>query len=210
MVEIRPSDNVERPCYIEFELIAEEDRNESIAQGMPVYKDVEMAHLTPTGCQGTTRIPKVITAKLLDEWRNGDKRRQGPVPYYIQAYDAWKSGLEVPANGLDIKNWPGVTPAQLKTCQEAGARTVEDLDEANADTIRKLGMGGLALIQKAKSYLENAETNKAAEEISALRVTMDDMKRLLDKQKDQISELQSDLDSRSSHAKRGRPRKEAA
>jgi hypothetical protein len=208
MVEIRPGDNEERPCYIEFELIAEEDRNESIAQGMPVYKDVEMAHLTPTGCQGTTRVPKVITPKLLDEWRFGDKRRQGPVPYYIQAYDAWKAGLEVPANGLDVKNWPGVTPAQLKTCQDAGARTVEDLAEANADTIRKLGMGGLALIQKARSYLENAETNKAAEEISALRVTMEEMKSLLDRQKNQIAELQDDLESRS--AKRGRPRKEAA
>jgi signal recognition particle GTPase len=82
------------------------------------------------------------------------------------------------------------------------------LAEANADTIRKLGMGGLALIQKAKSYLENAETNKAAEEIAALRVTMDDMKNLLDRQKNQIAELQDDLESRS--AKRGRPRKEAA
>ena len=69
-------------------------------------------------------------------------------------------------------------------------------------------MGGLALIQKAKSYLENAETNKAAEEIAALRVTMDDMKNLLDRQKNQIAELQDDLESRS--AKRGRPRKEAA
>ena len=210
MVEIRPSDNVERPCYIDFELIVEEDRNASIEQGMPVYKDVEIANLTPTGCQGTSVVQKVITEKQLDEWRYGDKRRHGPVPYYIQAYEAWKSGLEIPANGLDIKNWPGVTPAQLKTCQEAGVRTVEDLGEANADTIRRLGMGSVSLVQKAKSYLENAETNKAAEEISALRIQMADMKTLLDTQKDQISELQSDLDSRPSHAKRGRPRKEAA
>jgi hypothetical protein len=209
MVDILASDNEKRPCYIEFELSPEEDRNESIAQGMPVYKDVEMAHLTPTGCQGTTRVPKVITDKLLDEWRYGDKqRRQGPVPYYIEAYEAWKAGLEVPANGLDVKNWPGVTPAQLKTCQEAGVRTVEDLGEANADTIRRLGIGSVALVQKAKSYLENAETNKAAEEISALRIQMGDMKTLLDTQKDQIAQLQTDLESRP--AKRGRPKKEAA
>ena len=205
MVEIRQGDNEERPCYIEFELSAEEDRDASIAQGMPVYKDVEMAYLTPTGCQGTSRVPKFITAKLLDDWRFGDKRRQGPVPYYIQAYDAWKAGLEIPANGLDIKNWPGVTPAQLMTCHEAGARTVEDLSEANADMIRKLGMGGLALIQKAKSYLENAETNKAAEEISALRIQMADMKVLIDTQNGRIAELQD-----TPQVKRGRPRKDAA
>ena len=208
MVDILPSDNEKRPCYIEFELDAVEDRDASIEQGMPVYKDVEIAHLTPIGCQGTNVVQKFITEKQLDEWRFGDNRRQGPVPYYIDAYEAWKAGLAIPANGLDIKNWPGVTPAQLKTCQEAGVRTVEDLGEANADTIRRLGMGSVSLVQKAKIYLENAETNKAAEEISALRIQMADMKTLLDTQKDQILELQGDLESRS--PKRGRPRKEAA
>jgi hypothetical protein len=208
MVDILPSDNEKRPCYIEFELDAVEDRDASIEQGMPVYKDVEIAHLTPIGCQGTNVVQKFITEKQLDEWRFGDNRRQGPVPYYIDAYEAWKAGLAIPANGLDIKNWPGVTPAQLKTCQEAGVRTVEDLGEANADTIRRLGMGSVSLVQKAKIYLENAETNKAAEEISALRMQMADMKTLLDTQKDQILELQGDLESRS--PKRGRPRKEAA
>jgi len=208
MVDILPSDNEKRPCYIEFELDAVEDRDASIEQGMPVYKDVEIARLNPLGCQGTNVVQKFITEKQLDEWRFGDNRRQGPVPYYIDAYEAWKAGLAIPANGLDIKNWPGVTPAQLKTCQEAGVRTVEDLGEANADTIRRLGMGSVSLVQKAKIYLENAETNKAAEEISALRMQMADMKTLLDTQKDQILELQGDLESRS--PKRGRPRKEAA
>ena len=208
MVDIRPIDNEKRPCYIEFELSAQEDRNESIAQGMPVYKDVEMAYLTPTGSQGTSRVPKFITAKLLDAWRHGDKIRQGPIPYYIEAYEAWKAGLDIPANGLDVKNWPGVTPAQLRTCQEAGVRTVEDLAAANADTIRKLGMGAVSLVEKAKGYLDNAETNKAAEEISALRIKIDAMENLVKTQSEQITELQNDLESRP--AKRGRPKKAAA
>ena len=208
MVDILPSDNVERPCYIEFELKAVEDRDESISQGMPVYKDVEVAYLTPIGCQGTSVVEKFVTEQQLQEWRYGDKRRNGPVPYYIEAYEAWKAGLDIPTNGLDIKNWPGVTPAQLKTCQEAGVRTVEDLGSANADTIRRLGMGSVALVQKAKIYLENAETNKAAEEISALHMQMADMKALIDEQNDQIAEMQKNLES--PVAKRGRPRKEAA
>ena len=66
-------------------------------------------------------------------------------------------------------------------------------------------MGGLALIQKAKSYLESAETNKAAEEISALRIQMADMKVLIDTQNDRIAELQD-----TPQVKRGRPRKDAA
>ena len=53
MVDILPSDNKERPCYIEFELRADEDRNASIEAGMPVFKDVEYAKFTPAGSQGT-------------------------------------------------------------------------------------------------------------------------------------------------------------
>ena len=46
-------------------------------------------------------------------------------------------------NGIDLKNRPGVTPAQLKMCQGCNIRTVEDLAESNADSIRKMGMGGV-------------------------------------------------------------------
>ena len=208
MIEIRPGDNEDRPCYIEFELRADEDRNATIEAGMPVFKDVEYAKLTPAGSQGTLVSEKVVTDQLLNEWRHGDRRGSRPIPYYIQAYEAWKQGLEVPVNGSSVKHWPGVTPAQLRTCQEAGIQTVEDLALSNADTIRRLGMGGLALVKKAKIYLENAGTNKAAEQISALELKIEAMETLIKTQSEQITELQNDLESRP--AKRGRPRKEAA
>ena len=114
----------------------------------------------------------------------------------------------MPVNGSDVKHWPGVKPAQLKTCQEAGIKTVEDLALSNADSIRRLGMGGLALVKKAQIYLENAGTNKAAEQISALELKIEAMESLVKMQSEQITELQDDLESRP--AKRGRPKKEAA
>ena len=81
MVDIRPSDNEERPCYIEFELRAVEDRNASIEAGMPVYKDVEHAKLTPAGSQGNLVSEKVVTEQLLNEWRHGNRRGDRPIPY---------------------------------------------------------------------------------------------------------------------------------
>ena len=200
MVDILAGDNKERPCYIEFELRADEDRNASIEAGMPVYKDVEYAKLTPAGSQGTLVSEKVVTEQLLNEWRNGNRRGDRPIPYYLQ----------VPVNGSSVKHWPGVTPAQLRTCQEAGIQTVEDLALSNADSIRRLGMGGLALVKKAKIYLENAETNKAAEEISALQIKIETMEELIHTQSEQIAALQNDSEARPNQAKRGRPRKEAA
>ena len=96
--------------YVDFELRPEEDREQTIAQGMPVFKDVEFAVITMPG--GGLVVDKQITDALLDEWKHGDNRRKPPSPFALRAYEAWKEGREAPVNGTDLKNWPGVTPAQ--------------------------------------------------------------------------------------------------
>ena len=190
--------------YVDFELRPEEDREQTIAQGMPIFKDVEFAIITMPG--GGLVVDKQVTDALLQEWRHGDNRRKPPSPFAFTAYEAWKEGREAPVNGTELKNWPGVTPAQLKTCQNAIIRTIEDLAEANADTIRKLGMGGVAMAEKAKSYLSSAENNKASEEVASLKVKMESLVEAIDKKDRQIEDLLERLDD--TPKKRGRPRKE--
>ena len=190
--------------YVEFELRPEEDREASIDQGMPVFKDVEFAMITMPG--GGLVVDKPINEALLYEWKNGDNRRKPPSPFAYRAYEAWKEGREAPVNGTDLKNWPGVTPAQLKTCQNATVRTIEDLAAANADTIRKLGMGGVAMMEKAKAYLAAANQNKTSEEVSALMVKLEALSDTVKRKDEQISDLLERLDE--STKKRGRPRKE--
>ena len=190
--------------YVEFELRPEEDREASIDQGMPVFKDVEFAMITMPG--GGLVVDKPINEALLYEWKNGDNRRKPPSPFAYRAYEAWKEGREAPVNGTDLKNWPGVTPAQLKTCQNATVRTIEDLAEANADTIRKLGMGGVAMMEKAKAYLAAANQNKTSEEVSALMVKLDALSDTVKRKDEQISDLLERLDE--STNKSGRPRKD--
>lgn len=48
--------------YVDFELRPEEDREESISQGMPVFKDVEYAVITMPG--GGLVVDKVISDDL--------------------------------------------------------------------------------------------------------------------------------------------------
>ena len=192
--------------YVDFELRAEEDREQSMKQGMPAFKDVEFAVITMPG--GGLVVDKPITDQLLYEWKHGDNRRKPPSPFAYRAYEAWKDGREAPVEGTDLKNWPGVTPAQLKTCQAATIRTLEDLAAANADTIRKLGMGGVALVEKAKSYLSSAGSNKASEEVAALRVQMESLKESIAKKDRQIEELMDQLTDDEA-PKRGRPKKVA-
>lgn len=183
-VDILPTE--QHRFYVEFELRAEEDRQASIAAGHPVYVDVEYAVITMPG--GTLVVDKKITPELLAEWKHGHNRKP-PSPFALSVYQAWKDGQEAPLNGMDLKNWPGVTPAQIKMCHSVNIKTVEDLAATNQDAMRKMGMGAVALVEKAKSYLSNAKGNKASEEVAALKVKMEAMQSLIEKQAQMIENL---------------------
>jgi hypothetical protein len=189
MVDMLPEEK--HGFYVEFELRAEEDRNETMKVGHPVFHDIEIAIITMPG--GNLVVDKVVSAELLNEWKRGIPGRKPPSPFATAAYEAWKDGREAPVNGIDLKNWPGVTPAQLKMCQGCNIRTVEDLAESNADSIRKMGMGGVALKDKAISYLKSAGLNKNSEEVSALKVEMEALREAVTKRDAQIEKLMEQL-----------------
>lgn len=199
-VELLP--NEQHRFYVDFELRPEEDREASIDAGHPVFKDVEYAVITMPG--GSLVVDKEITPELLHEWKHGSGRKP-PSPFAVTAYNLWKEGQEAPLDGMDLKNWPGITPAQIKMCHGVNIRTVEDLAAAHADAQRKMGMGALALINKAKSYLENSESNKASEAISALQVRLDALEAENIRLKDENGTLRSELDEK---PKRGRAKKD--
>lgn len=186
-VDILPTE--QHRFYVEFEVRAEEDRTASIAAGHPVFVDVDYAVITMPG--GSLVVDKKITQELLNEWRHGLNRKP-PSPFALSAYQAWKDGREAPLNGMDLKNWPGITPAQIKMCHGVNIKTVEDLSQANADAQRKMGMGALALVNKAKSYLENAKGNKASEEVAALKVKLEAMQALIEKQAGMLNDKSKD------------------
>ncbi len=203
MVDMLPEEK--HGFYVEFELRAEEDRNETMKVGHPVFHDIEIAIITMPG--GNLVVDKVVSAELLNEWKRGIPGRKPPSPFATAAYEAWKDGREAPVNGIDLKNWPGVTPAQLKMCQGCNIRTVEDLAESNADSIRKMGMGGVALKDKAISYMKSAGLNKNSEEVSALKVEMEALREAVIKRDLQIEKLMEQLTDPEDEPKR---RKKAA
>lgn len=165
----------DRGIFVQFELRPEEDRAETMRVGHPVFKDVEYAVITPAG--GGLTVEKIVTEQLLNEWKYGAGERKPPRPYLIGQYESWKAGNEPAANGIDIKNWPGATPAQVKTCLEAQLRTVEQLATAHEAAIARLGMGGRALKDKAIAYLKAAEGQGVmAEAMADMKTQMENMK----------------------------------
>ena len=150
------------PPYVRFETRAVEKRK-LVEEGGQVYSvDIDFALVTSHGSKDTV-------VKIVVDWFSQLKEevRQGRFPpqwleTYEASYRAWKNDQELPVAGTALKNWPVATPAEIKNCSNFGIRAVEDLANANEELISRLGMGGRALCNRAKDWVQAGSGDKAA------------------------------------------------
>lgn len=177
-----------RPPYVEFETRAVEDRNATIEAGHIVLKDVDYAIIRALGSKDTVE-------KVAGDWLEHIEKeaRRGAYPrewakFFREQYEDWKGGNETQkVNGLHVRHWAAISRAQAEGLISAGVFTVEDLAAANEECLRRIGMGGRALQQRAVEWLESAKTNGAAEQVAALKQENADLK-------DRITELNKRMD----------------
>lgn len=154
-----PNQEAIRP-EVRFETRAIEDRTKTIEGGKYLTKDVEFAVIRQIG--GKDTVEKECTDELIRRFQ--------------AEYDAWKRNQEPPIDGSPIREWPAISPSQKENCQRIGIRSIEQLAAASESALEMLGQGSRALREKAKNWLATAnDTGKVAEEISALKVRMDDV-----------------------------------
>lgn len=159
-----------RPPFVRFETRSEENRDATIKAGHYVGNDVDYAFVTPRGTKDQ------LVYKVEDWFRNlreATQQERVPshwLPAFERAYKDWKEGRETPEKGSPVKDWPGASPSQIKTLLDIGVRTVEELAEANEETLQRVGMGGHALKEKAKNWLKASESKgKVTEELTQLK-----------------------------------------
>ena len=184
-------DREERPPYVRFERRSIEDKKRSLQAGHYVGKDVDFALITPPYSKDCVEISVsrwfenqqryVMSGRTpkawLDNWKNG--------------YEAWKKGEEIPIDGTPVKTWQAISPAQAKTIVAAGILTVEDLAGCNDEGLRRLGMGGRDLINRAKSWVKgSSDIGKLALENANLLKENESQKITIESLEGKIRELQ--------------------
>lgn len=144
----------ERPAYVRFETRAEENKRESLKQKRVVYEDVDYALITPP-------YSKDEVVKKVDKWLENVRQqvRNGRTPekwyeHWQESYKRYKNKQEAPINGTPIKDWSAITPAQRKTLLAINILAVEDLAQCNDEGLRRIGMGGVELRNKAKAWIQ--------------------------------------------------------
>lgn len=143
----------EIPAYVRFEQRAVQDLS---VKDRYAAKDVDFVIITPP--YSKDEIIKKVPAWLegLDAHVRNGRLRQDWADSYKMQYKAWKEGREAPLEGTPIKGWPVISPAQQATLIDMKVMTVESLAAMNDEGMRRFGMGGTDLKNKAVAWLAQA------------------------------------------------------
>lgn len=186
----------EIPAWVDFQVRANEDRAATLANGYYTTKDVEYALVTPPYSKDC--VEKEVKDWLieLDDHVRNQRMPQKWRDAYIAKYEAWKKGLEIPEDGVPIKGWSMISPAQQSNLIAAGVRTVEALAKINDEGMKRYGMGAIDLKNKAAAYLKQAAHGKLAQENAALKADLTDARKTIEEMGKTVAELKRRMDAK--------------
>ena len=199
----------ERPCFVQFETRAIEDRSQVFENGRLGFKDVIYIQVTQPG-------GKEVFEDVAEKWlkKQEVKVKRGDLPAqilesYKAVFKAFKEGQELPVNGTAIKGWQVISPAQQKAIIAVGIRTVEDLAQATEEAIAAIGMGARDSKQKAQTWLKSADQGKSTVTINDLSNKLERLEAKLKDSEEYIKLLEMEREQKpKEEKKRGRPKKD--
>lgn len=146
-------ERADRPAYVRFKRVAVENKVESLKQGKYIGRDVDYALITPMYSKDVIEVkvetwfPQLeadaVRGRIPKEW----------VEAYRKHYEAWRNGQELPPTGTAIRTWGMLSPTQVEQLTRINILTVEDLAGVNDEGIRRIGMGGVEMKNKARAWL---------------------------------------------------------
>lgn len=163
----------EKRQLVQFYVNAVEDKEASLKEGRPVFRDTPFVKIFTPGDKDT-----IIDQPVWDD----PTHPYSHTSRYPAEWAAFKAGQMDQVSGTPLDLMPGITKARVEELKQLHIRTVEHLAEV-ADAHAQRFMGLQALKQQAREYLERAkgaapekqlrdELSKRDNEIATLKAQM--------------------------------------
>lgn len=177
--------------FVRFSKVPKEDAEASAQEGRPIFKEVDYI---------TIAVPGDKTSEVVRPVRPTDKER------FRAAWERYNAGHAQVADGTPLKEWPGVSRAQVEELAYFRIYTVEQLADVSDANLRNMGPF-LALRQRARDFLERA---KGAAPVEKMRQELEARDEQLARLQAQVEALMRGQQEGESTEKRGpgRPRKQ--
>lgn len=161
-------DEGDKQLNVEFFTEAVENRKKSLEEGRPIFDDVEMVKILIPG------DPKRKPVFRADEMHyvSARKMQMTYAERFPTQYKAFKDQIADFVSGTPLSELPFLTAARRAELKPLGITTAEQLAGLQDANMKRIGMDGRALVEKAKAYLTAA---KGTAEVDELRKQLADL-----------------------------------
>lgn len=191
-------DRKDRPAYVRFERVPVEDKAASLKAGHYVAKDVDYALITPPYSKDVFKIKVEQWKANMKQDVHNERLPQSWMDRYLEDFNRWQNGQEIPLVGTPIKGWGVISPAQQETLIRMNVLTIEDLAAINDEGVTRIGMGAIDLKNKAKAWLAQLnDKGPLTQEIAAVKAANTLLEGSIASLTRQVEELTSQLRAQS-------------
>lgn len=161
--------------YVEFFAHSRQDSQKSLAEGRPIFKDVDYVRIMVPGDKSS-----IIERPV----RLGHAPQHDNIRFAPQ-YRAYKERREQVLEGTPLSEWPLITKSHVNELAHYKIKTVEQLASV-PDSVAQNFRGITRLRQQAAAYMESA---KGAAPVAQMQAQLDEMKQKNEFLQKQLTEV---------------------
>lgn len=162
--------------HIEFFIDAVENPRLSLAEGRPIFEDVEMIRIKFVGDNKKELVAPANATSVRDRDSNRWLTYKERFPKH---YEAFRAGEAMHADGTPLNELPFLTQSKRAELRALNIHTAEAIEQLDGTLLARLGMGGRALKDQVTAWLSKARgaslETKLAGENAGLRQQMEAM-----------------------------------
>lgn len=163
MQTIFPGDD---KLMVRFYSTAVKNEAKSAAEGRPIYDDEDMCEIiAPADRQSKIVVPATAP------WRNRvGLNGSEPITYaerFSAQWQRYKAGQMQTVSGTPLSELPFMTEGQRASLRALNVVTAEQLATLEGENLKNIGMGGAALKEQAKAYIQKARGGADVAQLAA-------------------------------------------
>ena len=151
-------------------------RNEakSVAEGRPIYDDIEVVEIRMPGNRtGAPIFPAHAVSHWVTDPRTGEQTKITYAERFRHQYQQFKAVQQQTKTGTPLDHAPFLTEARRSELRALNVYTVEQLALVDGAELKNLGTGGREMKNRAQEYIEESKTRapnlQMQAELEALR-----------------------------------------
>jgi hypothetical protein len=166
--------------YVEFEMRPFHLAFRSQEEGRPIYEDRPFITILFPG----DKTKKIERWAVLSKDKDYNDTNPADDERFPRQWAAFEKQEAAPSMGLPVTEWPPISKSEAAELKGLNFHTVESLAQASDQAIGF--MGGLALREKARAWVESAKGHAAETKAAAENVQLREMMKVMQEQIDAL------------------------